>query len=136
MLKSSHFLKGVRGKPSPLLPKALLVPVLLSALRFEAIKLGWVNPELGATLITVGNVLVFVLLVRALSWALDHTDTQQGITANALRNSEEKFRAINQTASDAIITLNAHGEVMGWNRHATLQLGMYWLVLNERPTQK
>lgn len=106
-----------------LLPAAILTPVLLSWVRFVGIQRGWLTPELGATLVTVGNVLVFMVLVRSLSWTLDHSDTQQAQTANRLRNSEEKYRAINQTAADAILILDRQGQLIEWNPLAARLFG-------------
>lgn len=37
---------------------------------------------------------------------------------NTLLKSEEQFRALTQTANDAIITINVKGIVLGWNRGA------------------
>jgi|GEM_PF-1273923 len=48
---------------------------------------------------------------------------KQDITArkraeDALRGSEERFRAVTQSANDAIITSNSKGIILGWNRGA------------------
>jgi len=36
----------------------------------------------------------------------------------SLETSEQRFRSITETASDAIITINIHGEIVNWNRAA------------------
>lgn len=41
----------------------------------------------------------------------------------ALRNSEERFRSVAQTASDAIITMDNHGNIVFWNRGAETIFG-------------
>jgi hypothetical protein len=42
---------------------------------------------------------------------------------NALRESEERFRSVAQSANDAIITTNSQGLVIGWNRGAEKMFG-------------
>ncbi|MFZ4548704.1 MAG: PAS domain S-box protein, partial [Bacteroidales bacterium] len=37
---------------------------------------------------------------------------------NALRESEERFRSVTQSANDAIVTINTFGAVCGWNKGA------------------
>jgi PAS domain S-box-containing protein len=42
---------------------------------------------------------------------------------NALRESEERFRSVSQSANDAIVTINALGAVCGWNKGAEIIFG-------------
>jgi two-component system sensor histidine kinase UhpB len=44
--------------------------------------------------------------------------TQRKQAEETLRESEEKFRSVTQSANDAIITTNREGLIMGWNRGA------------------
>jgi diguanylate cyclase (GGDEF)-like protein/PAS domain S-box-containing protein len=41
----------------------------------------------------------------------------------SLRQSEERFRAVSETAQDAIIMINGHGRIVYWNRAAESILG-------------
>ena len=41
----------------------------------------------------------------------------------ALRQSEERFRAVAQSANDAIITTDSYGIILGWNRGAQIIFG-------------
>jgi len=47
-----------------------------------------------------------------------HDITEHKQAENALRESNERFRAVTQSANDAIITINSKGIVLGWNRGA------------------
>jgi PAS domain S-box-containing protein len=40
-----------------------------------------------------------------------------------LHSSEERFRAITDTAADAIITINSRGIIQSWNQAATFIFG-------------
>jgi len=44
-------------------------------------------------------------------------------TMNALQNSEEHFRSVVETATDAIITINQTGNIVFWNRAAEIIFG-------------
>ena len=46
--------------------------------------------------------------------------------AELLRQSEERIRRVIETAGDAFVSLNAEGEVSGWNRRAEAMFG--WLA--------
>jgi PAS domain-containing protein len=41
----------------------------------------------------------------------------------SLRSSEEKFRAVAQSANDAIVTVDSKGKITGWNRGAEKMFG-------------
>ena len=54
----------------------------------------------------------------------------------SLETSEQRFRSITQTASDAIITINARGEIVNWN-HAAQKIFSYSIeeILGEQITR-
>ncbi|MBI5409562.1 MAG: PAS domain S-box protein [Nitrospirae bacterium] len=54
-------------------------------------------------------------------------------TLEALRNNEERFRSVVETATDAIITINAHGNIVSWNRAAEYIFGYLYDEVNGRP---
>ncbi|MBL7961712.1 PAS domain S-box protein, partial [bacterium] len=49
--------------------------------------------------------------------------TEQKKAKEALQQSEERFRAISQSANDAIVTVNSSGSIVGWNRGAERVFG-------------
>ncbi len=49
--------------------------------------------------------------------------TERRRMEEALRNSEEQFRSVAETANDAIITVNSKGDVVMWNRRAETMFG-------------
>jgi PAS domain S-box-containing protein len=44
--------------------------------------------------------------------------TERRVAEEALKQSEERFRAVAESANDAIITANSKGNIFGWNRGA------------------
>ncbi len=44
-------------------------------------------------------------------------------TLESLQNSEERFRSVAQTAGEAIITIDSHGNVVFWNKSAVAMFG-------------
>jgi PAS domain S-box-containing protein len=55
--------------------------------------------------------------------ALGHDITERVRAEQALRESEERFRSVVETASDAIISTDSHGNVVSWNRAAEMIFG-------------
>lgn len=49
--------------------------------------------------------------------------TERNKAVEALRESEERYRAVTQSAKDAIITVNSDGTIMGWNLSAESMFG-------------
>jgi PAS domain S-box-containing protein len=52
-----------------------------------------------------------------------HDMTERKRAEEALQTSEEKFRSVVQTANDAIVTANSHGEITDFNRGAEAIFG-------------
>ena len=57
-------------------------------------------------------------LVAMRTSELEHELAEREMAEKALRESEERFRSVTQSANDAIITTNSNGLVLGWNRGA------------------
>jgi PAS domain S-box-containing protein len=49
--------------------------------------------------------------------------TERKKTEKALRQSEERFRSVTQSANDAIISVDIKGRILGWNRGAEMTFG-------------
>ncbi len=58
------------------------------------------------------------LLERAIRYAIAH-----GRTIETLRESENRFRSVVESANDAIILMDHHGVIMSWNRGAEAMFG-------------
>ncbi len=48
---------------------------------------------------------------------------ERGWAEEALRESEERFRAVVETANDAIITIDSRGKIVAWNNGAQVMFG-------------
>ncbi len=74
----------------------------------------------GAALITTQ-----VAFTEAGELATDFVHMSQAVQARqaALQASEERFRSIMQTATEAIITVDSHGSIVFWNRAAEIIFG-------------
>ena len=60
----------------------------------------------------------------SLVWSGVLTDvTERRTIEEALRASEERFRAVIETASDAFVSVDAHGTIIEWNRQAEEMFG-------------
>ena len=49
--------------------------------------------------------------------------TEQKRTEESLSQSEERFRSVTQSASDAIVSVDIKGKILGWNRGAEMTFG-------------
>ncbi|MFQ6101304.1 MAG: GAF domain-containing protein [Anaerolineae bacterium] len=74
----------------------------------------------GAALVTIPAAFAEVGALAA-----DFAHMSQAVQARqaALRASEERFRSVVQTASDAIITADSHGNIVFWNKAAEIVFG-------------
>ena len=58
------------------------------------------------------------LLIRALRYAIERKRSEL-----ALRDQEERFRSVTETAADAIVTADSHGKIQYWNQAAESLFG-------------
>jgi len=68
---------------------------------------------------------LLVEMTMDISYALDNfvRETDRKQATEALRESEARYRAVTQSASDAIITADSAGNIVGWNRGAEVIFG-------------
>ncbi len=60
---------------------------------------------------------------RALLYSIIHDITRRKQAEEALKESEARYRAVTQSAGDAIISANSAGFIVGWNRGAEVIFG-------------
>ncbi|TAJ76310.1 MAG: PAS domain S-box protein, partial [Gallionellaceae bacterium] len=68
---------------------------------------------------TFGGLLIFLAVIFRLNFA----ESERAQRERALRGSEEHFRAVAQSANDAIITGTGTGNIVGWNAAAERLFG-------------
>ena len=61
---------------------------------------------------------VLLLLVAAISWAIAYQNLSRKQAETSMRTSEARFRAVAETANDAVITADRHGNIVYFNRAA------------------
>ncbi|MGC1375043.1 MAG: PAS domain S-box protein, partial [Anaerolineales bacterium] len=60
---------------------------------------------------------------RALLYSIIHDVTEREQAEEALKESEARYRAVSQSASDAIVTADSQGNITGWNGGAEAIFG-------------
>ena len=80
---------------------------------------GWVGLLAFASILLIGVLLRLFWLQQTRLLAL----ASGARSAQALRESEARFRAVAETARDAIVTADARGIIVGWNSAATRMFG-------------
>lgn len=61
---------------------------------------------------------VLLLLVAMISWAIAYQNLSRRRAETSMRSSEARFRAVAETANDAVITADSHGDIVYFNRAA------------------
>lgn len=95
-----------------------LLPILLAAvftggyLRLQGERAGLFNLELGLGLFTVANTLLIVFTVWVVAHQLNTSGALQLRAERELRASEERYRVVAETASDALLTIDAKSRIV------------------------
>src|SRR5213592_591421 len=98
-----------------LLPAALVIPALLGGLRLAGEMTGIYDAEFGVSLMVMGTIVVFTALIWWNADSLNRMDARHRQTEEKVRASEEKFRALADTAKDAIISADSRGNIIYFN---------------------
>ncbi len=75
---------------------------------------------------------VLLLLVALMSWVIAYQGLSRQQAEASLRTNEARFRSVAETANDAIITADRHGNIVYFNRAAE---GIFGYTLNEAADQ-
>ena len=76
---------------------------------------------------------VLLILVAAISWAIASQNLNRKRAEASLRISEARFRAVAETANDAVISANRHGNIVYFNRAAETIFGYTSNEVIDRP---
>jgi PAS domain S-box-containing protein len=108
-----------------LLPAAIVVPLAAGALTIHFGKSGTLPLEASVAILALTSVVVFVAFVLINAARGENADRSRREAEVALQLSEERNQLIVETAMDAVVTLNRHGVIRGWNTQAERMFG--WL---------
>ena len=89
-----------------LVPAAFLVPLIAGKLQVFGAKFGLYYPEFGVAVLVLINILAFNILIWWCANAMRVSDVRRRISEEALRNSDERNRAIMQQAAEGIFLLD------------------------------
>ena len=98
-----------------LLPAALVIPALLGGLRLAGEMTGIYDVEFGVSLMVMGSIVVFTALIWWNADSLNRMDARHRQAEEKVRASEEKLRALADTAKDAIISADNRGNIIYFN---------------------
>ena len=98
-----------------LLPAVLVIPALLGWLRLAGERTGIYDAEFGVSLMVMGSIVVFTALIWWSAKSLNQMDARHWQAEEKVRASEEKLRALADTAKDAIISADSHGNIIYFN---------------------
>jgi PAS domain S-box-containing protein len=89
-----------------LVPAAFLVPLLAGKLQVFGVRFGLYYPEFGMAVLVIVNILAFNILIWWCANAMRVSDVRRRISEEALRNSDERNRAIMQQAAEGIFLVD------------------------------
>src|SRR5205823_4958830 len=91
-----------------LLLAPVLIPLITGWLRIAAVKAGIDNPELSGWLFAIANITVFTLIIWWCAGALHRADSERAA-------SDQRFRAVAETANQAIVTADSGSHIIYLN---------------------
>jgi PAS domain S-box-containing protein len=113
-----------------LLPLAVLLPLVLDALRLQLIDAGVVSTSTGSWAFVFLILTLFAAVVLWLAGGLDLLEVGRRAAEDRLRTSEAQARSVADSAHDAIVTADANGwitffnpgaeRLFGWTAHEVL----------------
>ena len=80
------------------------------------------NPALTSALLAIASALavgiIVIIIAKSIGRELDQANRERDEKVTALRESEAHFRAVTNSANDAIVTADDGGTIVSWNRGA------------------
>jgi PAS domain S-box-containing protein len=110
---SSDSLGGVTARR--LLPATILVPIALGWLRIEGRRWGLTDAEFGSTLVILGNIFFFVLLVWSTAGLMRRADLRRRQSEAALAAERTMLRTLLDNLPDGIFIKDAQGRYITCN---------------------
>jgi PAS domain S-box-containing protein len=121
-----------------LLPCALLAPSVLGWVRWKIQLLGFYDTAFGLALFTSANALAFSSLIWTSASLLNRLNLSRERAERQIRDREEQFRTLLESAPDAMIMLSTEGKVQmvntqaenlfGYSRQEILSKNVDWLI--------
>jgi PAS domain S-box-containing protein len=116
--------EGVGGRMARrLLPWAIGVPLAVGWISVMLVRRGTLGVEAAVSVFALCTVVVFVGMVWGNAARVERNDRMRRRAETALRASEERHQLMVETALDAVITMDRHGIVAGWNTQAEKTFG-------------
>lgn len=106
-----------------LLPAAIIIPSLLGLLRLWGQWAGIYDVEFGAVIYALLTILLFFAIIWYNTYTLNRRDLANKEAEAALLHSEEENRAIFDNGPDAVVVVDAKGNIVKWNKQATALFG-------------
>ncbi|MDQ3024341.1 MAG: PAS domain S-box protein, partial [bacterium] len=116
-----------------LLPVALLLPLVLGWFNVMQVRLNHFEPGYGTAMMATILSAVFIMIVWLTAYHLDRLDSAAKDQAGALRESEERYRNILDTANEGIWILDLGAKTSYVNKRMQGMLGYTATEMSGRP---
>ncbi|HET7810699.1 MAG TPA: PAS domain S-box protein [Steroidobacteraceae bacterium] len=111
------------GMARRLLPAAVIVPLVIGALTVQYQRRALFGFESAVAIFALLSVIVFVAFVWTNAARGERADRLRRSAERALRLSEERYLLNFESALDAIIMIDSHGFITGWNNQSQKMFG-------------
>ncbi len=106
-----------------LLPIVVAVPFVIGFLRLYVLRLGLLDINFGAALVTVSNIVLFAAIIWASGWLLNLSDARRQSAYAALREREERLRVVADATPNGLLIVDADGRITWANQRAEALFG-------------
>jgi len=111
------------GMARRLLPAAVIVPLVIGTITVQYQRRAFFSFESAVAIFALLSVVVFVAFVWTNASRGERADRLRRAAERALRLSEERLLLNFESALDAIIMIDSHGRVTGWNNQSERMFG-------------